>query len=175
MTFKRTTYLAIAAIMLTSVFASTFVVRGVSAASTSYSFNLITPNIAKALATVQGTPVMMGDTIRTTGAGLFDTSGTVAGSGSITHFKADGTVFIRATWSATDFVSFTPYGGPSTGFQGGLLTIKVTVTAPEATLKVTMQVSCLVNAPQGAPDEGTTFPGLFTERVSGNTLFHLTQ
>ncbi len=163
--------------MLTTVFASTVVVRGASATSTSYSFNLIAPNIANATATVPNTPVKIGDTIRTTGAGVFDTSGTVAGSGSITHFRADGTVFIRATWSATGFVSFTPYGGPSDGVQGGVLTIKVTVTAPEATLKVIMQVSCLVNAPQSVPPvpgEGTTFPGLFTEPISGQTLFHLT-
>lgn len=155
--------------------APVFLVQGVSARSTMYSFNLIRPNVAEAPETVPGTPVMAGDTIRITGSGAFDTTaGTATGSGSLTHFLANGKVFARAVWFATDFVSFSSYGGPSPGVQGGLLIIEVTVVAPEATFTgLHMQVSCVVNAPGEAPEEGTTILGLFTEPVSGLTLFHL--
>ncbi len=142
---------------------------------TSFAFNLITPNVSMATATVPGTPVLQGDTLRLTGAGSFDTSThAVSGGGSFTHFKPDGTVFARGTWVLTDFVNFNSYGGPSPGVQGGVLTAKVTIIGPEATFTgLTLQVSCKVNAPAGAPDEGTTLPGLFSDAVSGLTLFHI--
>lgn len=145
-----------------------------SAQSTSFSFNLITPNVSLATATVAGTPVAAGDTLRLTGSGTFDTSSQVAsGGGSFTHFRPDGTVFARGTWIVTNFVSFNSYGGPSPGIQGGLLTAKITIVGPEATFTgIAMHVSCRVNAPQGAPDEGTTLPALFSNTVSGLTLFH---
>ncbi len=114
--------------------------------------------------------------MRITGSGTFDTSSNgVSGGGSVTHFRPDGTAFARGTWVLTGFVSFNSYGGPSPGVQGGVLTAKVTIIGPEATFTgLTLQVSCKVNAPPGAPDEGTTLPGLFGDAASGLTLFHAT-
>ncbi len=142
---------------------------------TSFSFNLIGPNLSKATATVSGTPVMKDDTLRLTGSGTFDTSThAVRGGGSVTHFRPDGTVFARGTWVLTGFVSFNSYGGPRPGTQGGVLMAKVTIIGPEATFTgITLQVSCKVKAPANAPDEGATLPDLFPERVSGLTLFHI--
>ena len=148
-----------------------------NASGTSYSFNLLGPNIARAANTIPGTPVQAGDTLRLTGSGSFDTNTkTASGGGSFTHYRPDGSVFVKGVWVATDFNSFVSYGGPRSGTQGGLLNIKVTLIAPEATFAgLTMQVSCLVNAPPGAAPEGTTIigPPLFTTAVSGQTLFHL--
>ncbi len=66
----------------------------------------------------------------------------------------------------------------NSGHQGGLLTVKASITVTSVS-GITMtfpgipvQISCRINAPSGAPDEGTTFPGIFDEAVSGNTLFH---
>jgi hypothetical protein len=65
------------------------------------------------------------------------------------------------------------------GHQGGLLMVKasftLTFTFNGATMTfagILVQVSCRINAPSGAPDEGTTIPGIFDESVSGATLFH---
>ena len=142
------------------------------ATSTTYSFNLIGPNTA--LATVGP---FSGDTIQVTGSGSFNpSSSSVTASGSFTHFCSSCGGIIRGTWVATGFTSFTPYGGPSSGIQGGLLVITVTLFPnggsphPGATL----QISCLVNASPGAPDEGITISNFgFTESTGGTTLFHL--
>ncbi len=169
-----------AIVVLTAMFALA-IVQPVLAAhattSTSYSFNLIGPNTAIAAATIDGTPILAGDVISFTGSGSFDTSaGTASGGGSFTHSRPDGTVFARGTWVVTSFQSFTPYRGPSPGHQGGLLHVTVTLFGPEATFAgLTLQVSCLINAPPGAPDEGTTLPGLFSTPTGGNTLFHLNE
>jgi hypothetical protein len=118
-----------------------------------------------------------GDAIRVTGSGnIAPTASSVTASGSFTHYCASCGGIIRGTWVATGFTRFTPYGGPSTGIQGGLLVMTVTIFPiggsphPGAIL----QVSCLVNAPPGAPDEGMTTPNFgFTESTGGTTLFHL--
>ncbi len=142
--------------------------------NTAYTFNLIGPNGALAGATIPGTPILAGDIIQFTGSGSFNSaSNTANGGGSFTHSRPDGTIFARGTWVITAFQSFTAYGGPNPGLQGGLLHVTVTIIGPEATFSgLTLQVSCQINAPAGAPEEGTTLPGLFSTPTAGNTLFH---
>jgi hypothetical protein len=119
-----------------------------------------------------------GATIRTTGAGSFDPSaGTVVASGSFAEFNADGSVAARGTWVATSFVSFTPFGGPVPGVQGGVLQITVTLFVKGGATQtgVPMTVNCLVNAaPSFTGSEGISI-GDFTVQVRGRTLFHLNQ
>jgi len=139
------------------------------AANTTVSFELDGPQITANPST--------GATIKTTGAGSFDPSAnTVVASGSFTEFNANGSVAARGTWVATSFVSFTPFGGPNPGTQGGTLQITVTLFSGGASQTgVPMTVDCLVNAPPtftGA--EGITI-GDFTNSVRGHTLFHLNQ
>ncbi len=138
-----------------------------TASSTGFSFSLTGPNFAENPST--------GDTIRVTGSGTFDPSaGTVTASGSFTHFLSDGSVFARGTWVATGFTSFTGFGGPNNGHQGGVLAITVTLF-PDGGAPVTgvpMTITCVVNAPAGT-EEGTTVDG-FTEKTGGLTLMHVT-
>ncbi len=140
-----------------------------------YNFNLIGPNQSRATSTLPGTPIVAGAVLRLAGSGSFDiSSGTASGGGSFTHYNPDGSVFARGTWVVTGFQSFNPYGGPSSGIQGGLLLVTITLFGPEATFAgLTLQVSCLVNSPSGAPGEGTTILGLFPVPVGGSTLFHV--
>jgi hypothetical protein len=139
-----------------------------ASASTSYSFNLHTPNTAVNPGT--------GDTIRVTGSGTFDTSaGSVVASGSFTHTTSSGALVARGVWVATGFGSFEPFGGPNPGLQGGVLEITVTLFpvggAPHT--GVPMKVTCLINAPGGfTGDEGTSV-GAFAEQTGGATFFHL--
>jgi len=131
-----------------------------------YSFNLDPPNTAADES---------GNVIRVTGAGVFDTGGAVRATGSFTIFNSAGAVTGRGTWRATDFVSFDSFGGPSPGFQGGVLEITVTLF-PQGGSPITdvpMSITCLVNAPPGfTEDEGTTVWD-FMEKTGGTTLFHL--
>ena len=176
--------LILATIALLVIMIVPAVLPHVSAQSTSFSFNLITPNVSEALATVtvQGVTVLKGSTARLTGSGTFDTSSkAITGGGSVTGFSPTGSVDVRGTWTVTDLVSFNQYTGPmgNPGHQGGLLMVKASVTITSTALGITMtfpgilvQISCRINAPSVAPDEGTTFPGIFDEAVSGATLFH---
>ena len=176
--------LILATIALLVIILAPAVLPQVSAQSTSFSFNLITPNVSMApnTVTVQGITVLKGSTVRLTGSGTFDTSSKgVSGGGPVTGSTPTGSVDVRGTWVVTDFVSFSHYTGPmgNPGEQGGLLMVKASFTVTFSFNGVTMtfagvpvQVSCRINAPSGAPDEGTTIPGIFTERVSGLTLFH---
>jgi len=137
-------------------------------AATSWTFSLTGPNTAEA----QSGP-FTGDTIRVTGSGAFGT-GSIAGNGSFTHIKSDGTVFARGSWQATGFSSFTPFGGNGPGFQGGQLRLTVTLL-PDGGSPVSgvpMSVTCRVNAPAGFTEEEGTTIGAFTEKTGGNTLFH---
>jgi hypothetical protein len=140
------------------------------AGNTTFSFSLTGPQITANPST--------GATIRTTGAGSFDPSAsTVVASGSFTEFNANGSVAARGTWLATGFVSFTLFGGPDPGTQGGTLQITVTLFvqggAPQT--GVPMTVNCLIDAPSGfLGAEGDTI-GDFTVSVRGRTLFHLNQ
>ncbi|SRR5712691_7776431 len=140
-----------------------------AASGTSYSFNLVTPNTAKA----ESGP-FAGDTIKVRGAGSFDTAtGTIVASGAFTHIKADGSVAAHGTWSSDGFMSFLAFGGPNPGIQGGYLQLTVTLFhkgIPVFT-HVPMTVTCVVNSP-GGYEEGTTV-GDFIEKTGGTTLFHL--
>ncbi len=165
----RKTLLLCGIVMLTV--ASAFAAP-VQAASAAYSFNLTGPNSA---VSVPGAP-FAGDTIKLRGSGTFDpASGTVEASGSFTHTHPDLTVVAHGTWVATSFVSFTAFGGPSDGKQGGVLWIKVSVIHQGQTVftDLPMSVTCLVNAPAAFDgQEGTTL-GPFLEKTGGQTLFHL--
>jgi len=152
----------------------------VGAQGTSYSFTLMGPNVSMAAVDIPGTHVKAGDLLCMTGSGTFDTStGAVSGGGAFTHVNFDGTVHGKGIWTVTRFLSFTSYGGPNPGMQGGLLRIVIhAVNIEGEEFNFIVQISCLVgNAPPGAPDEGTTvwapFGPLFGEVVSGRTLFHL--
>lgn len=130
------------------------------------SFTISPPNTAEQAAT--------GNTIRVAGAGSFDAVGeTVVASGSFRRFNAAGAMIDHGTWKATDFVDFDSFGGPNPGFQGGVLTIEVTLfpTAGPPEPNLTMVVTCCVAAP-GPCEEGTTV-GAFTETTGGLTLFHV--
>ncbi len=170
---RKTIVLAMTSV-LTILALATATLGNAHATNTSYSFNLVGPNTAMAANTVPGTPIAAGDVLRMTGSGAFDTSAeTASGGGSFTHYKPDGSVFARGIWVITGFQSFSAYGGPNRGHQGGVLLATVSIIGPEATFAgLTLQVSCGINAPSGAPDEGTTLPGLFTEATGGTTLFH---
>ncbi len=176
--------LIIATIALLIIMITPAVVPHVSAQSTSFSFNLITPNVSKAVADImiQGIFVAKDSTTRLTGSGTFDSStNAVSGGGSVTGFSPTGSVDVRGTWTVTDLVSFNHYTGPmgNPGHQGGLLMVKasftITFTFNGATKTfdgIPVQISCLINAPAMAPGEGTTIPGIFDQAVSGFTLFH---
>ncbi len=171
---EKTTILALSSVLTILALATAMLGNAYAASVTSYSFNLIGPNTAMAQNTIPGTPIAAGDVLRLTGSGAFDSSkGTARGGGSFTHYKPDGSVFARGLWVVTGFQSFTSYGGPNPGVQGGVLLVTVSIIGPEATFAgLTLQASCHVNAPAGAPEEGTTLPGLFSEPTGGNTLFH---
>jgi len=140
-----------------------------AAGSTTYTFNLVGPNTALAPSGPHA-----GDTIRVTGSGSFDPAArTIMGSGSFTHFNADGTVHQRGTWRGTGFTSFTGFGGPSPGQQGGVLWMVVTHfpngEAPHP--GIPMSVTSTVNAPPGLI-QGTTVCE-FTVKTGGKARFHL--
>jgi hypothetical protein len=158
--------------MIAAVLVSAFPVQA-SAQTTSFSFNLIGPNVSIATTTVTGPgfTVMQGSTLQLTGSGTFDTAtGSVTGGGSFTEFSPNGAVLDRGTWASSALVGFNSYGGPNPGIQGGLLGLIIKASNGFTAI---FQVSCRVNAPAGAPDEGTTVPGLYDEAVSGLTLFHV--
>ena len=139
---------------------------------TGFGFNLSGPQSTRA-----DSGPFAGDTLRTTGSGSFDTSSrSIVASGSFTHFKANGTVFDKGTWQATSFVSFTPFGGPNPGLQGGTLNFVATAFPdggdPVPDLSVT--INCRINAPSGfTGPEGVLVGGDFTDVTRGATLFHL--
>jgi len=172
----KTVFLTLSSLLAVFALATAMLGSAHATGAASYSFNLVSPNLAKAENTVPGTPIVAGDVLRLTGSGAFDGTNAIAtGGGSFTHYRPDGSVFARGTWVVTGFQSFKSYGGPNPGAQGGLLLVTVTLIGPEATFAgLTLQVSCLINAPAGAPEEGTTLPGLFQEPTGGTTLFHLT-
>jgi hypothetical protein len=165
---RRSIIIVVIAAMLVSAFP-----LQVSAQTTSFSFNLIGPNVSVATKTTTGPgfTVVIGSTLTLTGSGTFDTAtGAVTGGGSFTEFSPNGAFIDRGTWASSALVTFNPYGGPSPGIQGGLLGLVVKASNGFTAI---FQVSCRVNAPAGAPDEGTTIPGLYDGAVSGLTLFHV--
>ena len=172
---KKTAFLTLSSVLTILALATATLGTAHATSSISYSFNLVGPNTAMAQNTIPGTPIAAGDVLRLTGAGAFDLSKSAAnGGGSFTHYKPDGSVFARGLWVVTGFQSFTSYGGPSPGVQGGVLLLTVSIIGPEATFSgLTLRVSCHINAPANAPEEGTTLPGLFSVPTGGNTLYHL--
>src|SRR5215470_15603099 len=118
-----------------------------AAGTTSFSFQLTGPNTAMA-----SSGQFSGDTIAMSGAGSFDTAKrTVLAEGAFKIIQPNGTVVESGTWQATAFSTFTSFGGPHPGFQGGVLTITVTLT-PVIGAPLTgqsMTVTCVVNAPPG--------------------------
>ena len=152
---------------------------------TAYSFDLKGPNVTMAAATVSGTHIKEGDWFRIEGSGTFDTlTSVVSGGGVFTHFNFDGTIHNKAIWMVAGFVSFDSYGGPHPRKQGGLLKIIVDVYPylhPEPKATIMFIISCLVNAPGGAPAEGVTVwtsngvVPLFDIVVRGHTGFRLSE
>ena len=120
-----------------------------------------------------------GDVIAITGQGNFDTTqGTVKASGSYTVYDSTGAVTSKGTWVATDFVSFTPFGGVNNGFQTGQLDIDITLRPRGGALitDVPMSVFCEpgeVPGPAEADSEDGTTVGDFTVNAHGFTLFQL--
>src|SRR3989475_6985024 len=171
----KTAFLTLSSILAVFALATAMLGSAHATGAASYSFNLIRPNSATAESTISGTPVVGGDVLRLTGSGAFGGTNVIAtGGGSFTHYRPDGSVFARGTWVVTGFQSFKSYGGPNPGVQGGLPLVTETLIGPEATfVGLTLQVSCLIKAPAGAPEEGTTLPGLFPEPTGRTTLFQL--
>ena len=143
-----------------------FAAATATAGATSFGFTFEGPSLVENPST--------GDTLRLTGSGTFNpAAGTVTASGSFTHLRSDGSVFLRGTWAATGFTSFTGFGGPNNGLQGGILALTVTLF-PDGGAPVTgltMTITCMIFAPPGI-EEGVTLDG-FTELTSGTTAFHM--
>src|SRR5258708_26491863 len=148
-----------------------------AASGTSFGFSLVGPQSTKA-----DSGPLAGDTLRTTGSGSFDTStGSIVASGSFTHFRADGTVFDKGTWQATSFVSFTPFGGPNPGLQGGTLNFVATAfpDGGEPVPGFSVTVNCRINAPPSFKGHEGVLVVLvaddfdFTDLTRGPTLLHL--
>ena len=144
-----------------------------AAQAADYSFSLNGPNTAE-----NGD----GGVLRTTGSGTFDSDGgPVDASGSFTELDSGGTVVARGTWSATAFVSFTDPGGTRPGFQGGILTIKVTFSFDDGSSLTDLDMRVVCNLPDnpttpGGHDTGEppgTTVGEFDENTIGFTLFNL--
>jgi hypothetical protein len=161
---------------------------------TSYTFTLKGPNTSEAEVNRPPTHVVAEDLLRLTGSGTFDTStGAISGGGSFEHLKPDGQggffVHGKGLWTVKEFVSFTSYGGPSSGKQGGLLIIRVEAKSTwsvhwaetgSETLNLMFKISSEINAPAGAPAEGVDIWGgpnyilpLFGIVDKGSTQFHL--
>ncbi len=140
---------------------------------TSFGFNLVGPQ-----STTADSGPFAGDTLRTTGSGSFDTStGSIVASGSFTHIKADGTVLAKGTWQATSFVSFTPFGGPNSGLQGGTLNFVATLfpNGGEPVTGLSVTVNCRINAPSSFTGHEGVMVGDFTHVTRGATLFHVNE
>lgn len=156
-------------VMLIAVTSTFPVVLPAVASATVFGFNLVGPQ-----STIAVSGPIAGDTLRTTGSGSFDTAtDTIVASGSFTHIKADGTVFDKGTWQATSFISFTAFGGPNPGLQGGELKFDASFSPDGGTPSTRLvTVVCRIDAPSGfTGSEGVTV-GLFTRVIRGATLFH---
>jgi hypothetical protein len=176
---KRANIPTVATIILILAVAPSFFVTGRAQSGPSYSFNLLGPNTALNPAT---SGMFAGDTLVVTGSGSFVcgdsscTSGTITGSGSYRLLAPAGTVLDRGTFVITTFVSFTPYGGPNPGHQGGQLVASGVGTSSITGMSAPITdgtVTCLLGSPPSGAMEGITSPPLFTTPVIGKTLFHL--
>ncbi len=164
---KSKSLLTVLSITILVILWGTALAAPVASSNATYSFNTVGPNTS-------GDP-SSGETIQVTGDGSFDAAaGTVVASGSFAKMNSSGSVIAHGSWKATAFVSFTPYGGPNPGIQGGQLVLTVTLFsnggAPQT--GVSMSVTCLVGSPPPGAIEGVTV-GDFTQVMRGRTLFHL--
>jgi hypothetical protein len=159
------------AILLTTTLLMLALASPAVAGSPTYSFDLTGPQTAKDPGT--------NNTITLSGAGSFDPSAeTVVAGGAFVILSSSGSPISFGTWKATSFGNFCPRGGPSSGVQGGVLVITVTLFphggAPIT--GVTVTVICLVGTGCSPGAEGVTVTGSvgnFTDVVRGRTLFHL--
>jgi hypothetical protein len=143
------------------------------AAEATYAFRMMGPNIA--VTTASDGHHHPGDTIRLTGSGSFDPAArTVVGGGSFTHVGADGSVHMRGTWTAIGFVSFSPFGGPRNGAQGGVVQLVTTHFAENGVScgeGIPMTMISPINGPVGTIGGTTTGP--FGSIVEGRVSFAL--
>jgi hypothetical protein len=134
-----------------------------------FSVNLVGPQVSENPSN--------GQTIRVTGGGSFDTvSRTVVASGSFTIVNGSAAIS-HGTWKASAFDTFTAFGGPVDGLQGGTLSIFVTLfpDGESPIAHVPMIINCLINAPATFTGSEGVAVGDFTDilPVKGHTLFHL--
>ena len=126
-----------------------------SASSTAYEFRIV--KYATATVTVPDEHHQLGDWIKVTGEGSFDTStGAIEGAGSFTHYNVNGTVHMQGAWVASAFTSFTPFDAPVKGKQGGVLWLTVNLYDETGALctcmgsgGVAMSLTSTLNAPPG--------------------------
>jgi hypothetical protein len=119
-----------------------------------------------------------GDTIKVSGGGSVNTTDrTVAAGGSFTITAANGSVVTVGDWEATAFQSFTSFGGPNAGNQGGQLLMTVALFPEQGApiTGLTMTVNCRIDAPAGFTGREGLTVGDFTVVTRGATLFHLNQ
>lgn len=105
----------------------------------------------------------------------------IEASGEFAHFLADGSLFAAGTWTATELISFQPYGcGEVLGnpippeFCGGKVKFTATFSTPIGELDGIMTVFCIVGpkAPSShdePPGEGVTVvvPGIINFNHAG--------
>ena len=117
-----------------------------------------------------------GDVIATVGSGTFSTGGGVNAHGHFTHRDSSGAVVARGRWTATAFVAFDTVGGPSPGFQTGVLdiTVELSPVGGDAIANVPMRVVCDIPGFITGEPVGTTV-GDFDVPTGGFTLFNLHQ
>ena len=130
-----------------------------------------------------------GNVLQTNGAGTFnDDDETVIANGRFTLLDATGAVTGRGRWSATAFVDFSQGdapapGGPSPGFQAGILDITVTFfpVGGDPVTDLDMRVVCNIPGTvfQTGLDNGTTVDGTGTignfsdaDELTSFTLFN---
>src|SRR5207245_8673520 len=92
----KTAFLTLSSLLAVFALATAMLGSAHATGAASYSFNLVSPNLAKAENAVPGTPIGVGDVLRLTGSGAFDcTSAIATGGGSFTIFRPNGYVLAR--------------------------------------------------------------------------------
>jgi hypothetical protein len=135
-------------------------------------FALTTPNTA--VAARDGMMAMAGDRITVTGGGSFvPTTGSVRAGGSFVHYRADGTVHCRGTWTATELTGWVDLTPTSRGRHGGVISLLVThvcTMAGDTHTAIPMTVTSTSGTPAGSTAaEGVTV-GEFTVPISGRVV-----
>lgn len=128
-----------------------------------------------------------GDTIETTGSGVFELDangdGDVKGSGTFIHRNPTGAVVGQGTWKAKRFLAYRTYGcagceglGLPAGSEGGSLLFRAELeTAGGDSFDATIEINCaLGNAPPNRLYDGVEVRVLglrFDQAQVGSTLF----